>query len=410
MFGAAIVVLLANGVASAENWPRFRGPGGDGQSDAAGIPSEWTEADYIWKRALPGLGHSCPVIWNDRLYVTSADRETGEQIALAFDAATGEPLWETRFASLPHNMHPTNTFATSTPAVDAEQIYLAWMDGQTVTLGAFTHDGVEIWRQQVATLNEHHGFGTSPVVVGNVVCIANETQDGNESAIFGFDRTSGESLWRLPRGSGKTSFSTPCAWKSPEGEELLLMTSMGSGLTAFDPATGEIVWQGFEHDLPDRSVSSPIAAGGLVFISCGSGNNGMHMIAARPAAAGGPSQEVYRLKQGVPNIPTPVVAGDLLFLWHDRGTVSCLDVATGKEHWRQRVSGKFHSSPLRIGERIFCTALDGDVYVLAASKEYQLLARNALGEPCTATPAVANGRVYFRTESSLICLGTAAAN
>jgi outer membrane protein assembly factor BamB len=186
------------------------------------------------------------------------------------------------------------------------------------------------------------------------------------------------------------------------------MTSMGSGLTAFDPASGDVVWQGFEHDLPDRSVSSPIVAGGLVFISCGSGNNGMHMIAARPGDDGQPPEEVYRLRQGVPNIPTPIAVGDLLFLWHDRGTVSCLDVATGEQHWRQRVTGKFHSSPLRIGDRIFCVSLDGDVFVIAASKDYKLLARNPLGEPCTATPAVADGRIYFRTESSLICLGAPA--
>jgi outer membrane protein assembly factor BamB len=129
------------------------------------------------------------------------------------------------------------------------------------------------------------------------------------------------------------------------------------------------------------------------------------MIAVRPGAAGEPPQEVYRLRQGVPNIPTPVVAGDLLFVWHDRGTVSCLDAATGKQHWRERVSGKFHSSPVRIANRIFGTSLDGEVFVLAASKDYQLLARNSLGEPCTATPAVADNRIYFRTESSLICLG-----
>jgi outer membrane protein assembly factor BamB len=405
-----VIVLLAAGLASAENWPRFRGPNGDGQSDAAGIPSEWSEADYQWKISLPGLGHSSPVIWGDRLFVTSADPSTAEQIVLAVDARTGAQLWEQRFDATTHRKHATNSFATSTPAADAEQIYLAWMNGQRVTLAALTHDGVEIWRRELATLDEHHGFGTSPVVVGDVVSIANETNDAAQSAVFGLDRTSGDLVWRLPRGTGKTAYATPCLWNSPAGGQLLLMSSMGSGLTAFDPASGEIAWQGFERELPDRCVSSPIVGGGMVFISCGSGNNGMHMIAARPGSDGNPPQEVYRLRQGVPNIPTPVVAGDLLFLWHDRGTVSCLDIATGHEHWRERVGGKFHSSPLRIGDRIFCTSLDGEVVVLAASKDFQLLARNALGEPCTATPAVADNRIYFRTESSLISLGAAAAN
>ena len=120
---------------------------------------------------------------------------------------------------------------------------------------------------------------------------------------------------------------------------------------------------------------------------------------------GGPPAEAYRLRQGVPNIPTPVVAGDLLFVWHDRGTVTCLDVATGEPYWQKRISGMFFSSPVRIGNRIFGLSTDGDVVVLAADKEYKLLARNSLGEPSQATPAVSGGRLFYRTESSLICLG-----
>jgi outer membrane protein assembly factor BamB len=186
---------------------------------------------------------------------------------------------------------------------------------------------------------------------------------------------------------------------------VVVMSSMGSGVTAYDPVTGVVVWQVLEQDLPDRCVSSPMVAAGLVIVSCGSGNNGMVMIALKPGDNGAPPTEAYRMKQGVPNIPTPIAVGDLLFLWHDRGTVSCLDAATGEPHWRKRVSGMFHSSPVRIGNRIFGLSKEGDVVVLAADKEYQLLARNSLGEPCQATPAVADGRIYYRTESSLICLG-----
>jgi len=158
-------------------------------------------------------------------------------------------------------------------------------------------------------------------------------------------------------------------------------------------------------DLPDRCVSSPIASAGLIMVSCGSGNNGVHLIAVRPGSSGKPPQEVYRLRQGVPNIPTPVVAGDLMFLWHDRGTVSCLDVATGKTHWRQRIGGQYHSSPVRIGDRIFGLSKVGEVVVLAAAKEFKLLAKNQLDEPAQATPAVADNRLYYRTESSLFCIG-----
>jgi outer membrane protein assembly factor BamB len=400
-----LVVLCINTRVRAENWDRFRGPNGAGQSEAAGIPSEWTAANYLWKKSLPGVGHSSPVVWGGRLFVTSGDPDSGEQIVLAFDAKNGEPLWEKRFASHPYSMHRDNSYATSTPAADADQLYVLRLDGDRVTLVALSHDGGEVWRRQVGSLVEQHGFGTSPIVVGETVCVANETENADDSMVTGVDRASGEIRWTVPRGAGKTSYATPCVWKTTAGRELLVMSSMGSGVTAYDPASGEIVWQVLENELPDRCVSSPIVAAGLVIVSCGSGNNGLQLIALRPSENGEPPEEAYRLRQGVPNIPTPVAAGDLLFLWHDRGTVSCLDAATGESHWRKRVSGMFHSSPVRIGKRIFGLSKEGEVIVLAADKQYKLLARNSLGERCQATPAVADNRLYYRTESSLVCLG-----
>lgn len=401
----AVCYVLSGQSARAENWERFRGPNGTGVSDAAAeIPSEWTEADYKWKKPLPGVGHSSPVIWDGKLFVTSGDPKTGEQILLAFDAKSGEPLWEKRVPSHTYSMHTDNSYATSTPAVDADHLYVLWFDGEQVTLAAFTHDGVEVWRRQVGSLHENHGFATSPIVAGDTVVVANETNDAARSSVIGVDRMSGEVRWTVPRGAGKTSFATPLVIH--EGErELVVMSSMGSGVTAYDPATGGIVWQVLESGLPDRCVSSPIEAAGLIMVSCGSGNNGVELIALKPNPEGEPPTEAYRLREGVPNIPTPVVSGDLLFIWHDRGTVACLDAKTGEQIWRKRVSGMFHSSPVRIGDRIFGLSKEGDVVVLAASKEYELLGRSSLGERCQATPAVADGRIYYRTESSLICLG-----
>jgi outer membrane protein assembly factor BamB len=405
-----LVVLSFSGVVSAEQWPRFRGANGDGQSDAAGIPTQWQESDSLWKKSLPGVGRSSPVIWDNQLIVTSADPDSAEQVILAFDARSGAQLWEKRIAASPYHKHAMNSFATSTPAIDAKRIYLSWMDGENIMLVALTHQGDEIWRRQVGTLVEQHGFGTSPVVIDDVICVDNDTEDAEHSVVTGVNAATGEVLWHVPRGSGKTVFATPCVWETAGGKKLLLTASMGSGLTAFDPANGQVAWQALQQDLPDRCVSSPIVAGGLVFASCGSGNNGLVLIAMRPGKDGEPPQEAYRLDSGVPNIPTPIVAGDLLFLWHDRGTVTCIDLSTHEEYWRQRVGGRFHSSPVRVGDRIYCVSLDGEVVVLAASKEYKLLARNKLEEPVQATPAVANNRIYFRTDSSLICLGQAAEN
>src|SRR5262249_27540011 len=150
---------------------------GDGQSEASGIPIEWKTGEYAWKKPLPGLGRSSPVVWDNRVYLTSADPESGEQIILAFDARTGEQLWDKRVPSATHKQHVENSYATSTLSVDANRLYMSWLDGDKVMVGAFNHQGEELWRKQVGNLVEQHGFGTSPVVVGNVVCLDGDTED-----------------------------------------------------------------------------------------------------------------------------------------------------------------------------------------------------------------------------------------
>ncbi|MCI0333479.1 MAG: PQQ-binding-like beta-propeller repeat protein [Planctomycetes bacterium] len=397
------IVHFAN-VARAENWDRFRGPNGAGQSDAEGIPSEWKTENFLWRMPLPGIGHSSPVIWDGRLYITSADGDTREQIIQAYDAIGGSLLWERRVDAGSYSINGLNSYASSTPAVDAHHLYVMWLANGRVMLAAWTHDGDEVWRRDIGGFEEEHGFGKSPVVVDGLVCVANDNE--TDSAIVALDALSGDPRWHILRASGITPFATPCVL-DPDAEKIqLLALSTASGLSAIDVQTGQVAWHGLKDELPLRTVSSPIVAGGLIFVSCGQGGNGKLTIAARPGNAQVGPREVYRLEQNIPNVPTPVVAGDLLFLWHDRGVVSCHDVGSGRQLWRNRVGGDFHSSPVRIGDRIFAASRAGEVVVLRAAPEFQLLARNVLDEPCHATPAVAENRLYVRTESTLFCIGS----
>jgi outer membrane protein assembly factor BamB len=278
-----------------------------------------------------------------------------------------------------------------------------WLEKEHITLVALTHDGNEAWRRDAGPYEEVHGFGKSPMVVDDLVCVANESDA--ESAVVTFDRRSGEPRWKLPRESATTAFGTPCVLDPTADRKVLITSSTASGLTGIDAATGRVAWQGFKDALTTRCVSSPIVAGGLIVAACGEGGNGKVLIAARPGSSDAPPQEVYRLTKSVPQVPTVVVNGDLLFLWHDRGVVSCCDLATGKLHWRERVGGDFHSSPINVGKKILCCSRTGDVVVLAADKEYKLLARNSLKETCVATPAVAHHRLYVRTDAALYCIG-----
>jgi outer membrane protein assembly factor BamB len=397
-----IVKYILCGSSCAENWDRFRGPNGAGQSSAA-IPSEWTDANFLWQQSLAGAGHSSPVVWGKRLFVASADPQTGELTLLAFDAPTGLQLWNRRFSASTYNLHGFNSYASSTPAVDANHVYLLWLKKDQVLLAAITHEGQMAWQAAVGAFEDEHGFGKSPLVVDDHVIVANDSKA--DSTLSAFDAVSGDLRWRIPRPSGITPFATPCLLDPAAENKQILAVSTASGLTAIDTASGKIAWNGLQKDLTQRCVSSPIVAGGLVFVSCGQGGNGKLLIAARPGSDSSEPQEVYRLQQSIPNVPTPLIAGDLLFLWHDRGVVSCHDVSTGRQHWRERIGGDFHSSPLHIGNRIFCASRDGEVIVLAADRKFSLLARNALHEPCHATPAVANDRLYIRTANSLLCIG-----
>jgi outer membrane protein assembly factor BamB len=302
-------------------------------------------------------------------------------------------------------MHAFNSYASCTPAVDEERLYVVWRDGIKLKLLALTHDGDEAWQADAGLCEEKHGYGSSPVVVDDVVCIENDNETLSE--LVAFDRQTGDVRWRIPRASGNTSFSTPCVLDPGAEEKLIIVASKAAGVAAIDASSGRVAWQTAERDLPQRCVASPVVADGLVFVTCGQGGNGLHMLALRPPTDTEDAREAYRLKQGIPQVPTSVAAGDLLFLWHDGGTVTCIDAATGKQHWRQRVSGDCHGSPIRVGDRIFGVAVDGEVIVLAAEPTFKLLARNSLGEISRATPAVANDRMYIRTESSLVCVGPA---
>jgi outer membrane protein assembly factor BamB len=406
-----VLSLVLTALTMAGNWDRFRGPNGAGQSDDAGIPTKWEQKNFLWKRPLSGVGHSSPVIWEGRIFITSADPKTGKQIVSAFDAKTGSNVWEKRFDAGEYHMNGLNSYASSTLPVDAEQLYPMWLQDGHVILVALTHDGNKVWQRDIGPFEETHGFGKSPVLVGDLIVVANDSQA--ESAIVAVDRKSGDIRWRLARPAGITAFATPCLLDPDAKEKTLLAASTASGLTAINAETGKVIWQGLTDSLTQRCVASPIVAGGMILVSCGQGGNGKVLVAARPGDKDHGPQEVYSLKQSVPNVPTAVVAGDLLFLWHDRGVVSCYDLLTGHQNWRERVGGDFHSSPIRIGNRIFCVSMNGEVVVLAADRHFEVLARNPLNESCHATPAVANGRLYLRTASTLYCIGeptTVAAN
>lgn len=389
-----------------DNWPRFRGADGAGIAADPGLPARWSDGDVRWKLALPGVGHSSPVVWGGRVFTTVADERTGALTILAVDAADGSVLWKRNYASPAYRHHGENSYASSTPAVDAKHLYVCMMSPGALKVVALDHDGKDVWTQDLGPFVTQHGGGHSPVVLDDVLVIAND-QDGPGSCIVALDTSTGRQRWKSPRRSHRFSASTPCVYRPKDGSPAqLVFTSWAHGITGFDPKNGLVLWE-LPEAFDARTVSSPVAANdaGLVLGSCGQGPGGHWLVAVRPGSGGAKPEVAYKILRNTPYVPTPVVKGDRLYYWSDSGVATCADAATGKTIWQERVGGSFFGSPVIAGDRLYCISKRGELVVLSASDTYELLAKNDLGEKSDATPAVAGGRMYLRTYGHLLCIG-----
>lgn len=399
---AASLSLAANELSAAEQWSRFRGPNGSGVASDATFPSTWTEDDYLWKVALPGRGHSSPVGWDDFIFVTVGDESTGALTLLALDAKTGAVRWRTPFESKPHSLHAANSYASSTPAVDAERTYLTWATPDSLQAAAVDRRGDIVWQRDLGPADYKHGYGGSPIVVDDLLIVANDHT--GDSFVTALDAKTGKTRWTRPRQGGTESYATPLVIDDA-GEREIIVCSSAEGIAALSPADGAVAWQ-LPGIYPARCVNSPIAAEGLVFTGSGEGGNGKNLTAVRIADGhqGSTTTVAYELKKLLPQVPTPIVVGKRLFIWSDRGVVTCCDAASGEERWTKRIGGNFFGSPVAAGGKLYSVSAEGEAVVLSASDKYELLGRTPLGEASHATPAIHQGKMYLRTESTLACL------
>lgn len=398
---------------SAGDWTRFRGPNGTGVVDDPAIPAVPSAGDVLWKAELPGKGHSSPVVWGDKIFLTSATDEPAQRVVLCLNAADGKILWERRFDYNAHKKHLLNSFASPTCAVDKDHVYVSWSIPESLTLMALTHDGKDVWTRDLGPFVSQHSAGNSPIVVDDMVILVNEQDDadtakkdgypdGGVSFIHCVKAKDGSTVWQIPRRNAVVTYSTPMVRTLPDGSKELLVNSQAHGLGGLDVKTGKSNWEA-PGVLNKRSVSSPIMAAGFVFGTCGSGGGGEYLVAVTP----GPNAAVkYEIKEGAPYVPSLVAKGDLVFALNSKGIGTCFDAATGNVNWRERTGGgNFYGSPIILNDRIYAIAQDGKLIVLAAAKKFEKLGEFELGEGSHSTPAVADGRLLLRTESHLTCIG-----
>ena len=403
----ALLCLACHQPAQSKNWDRFRGPDGTGALKSGNFPNAWTSKEYAWSFKLPGVGHSSPVLWGDKLFTTCASESTGEQFVLCLDARSGKKLWQKSFPSKVYPHHKFNSFASATPCVDSEYVFVSWTTKESNDLLCLDHDGKLVWRRDFGRFQTQHGNGFSPIVEGEVVVVTHDHEV--ESSILCLDRKTGRTLWKTDRNGSKPTSSTPLAYRAGTGENLQFVSNSKShGCYGVDARTGELLWETGPDTLDLRSVSSPVFAEGLFFASCGAGGRGSRLVAIRPPPNISQKPKVaYVLKKNVPYVPTPLPFKDMLFLISDGGIASCLKTATGEVLWRERLEGNYFASPVLINGKACIVSREGEVRILSITKEkMKVLGLSKLGEKTYNTPAISPKSIFFRTYSTIHCLNS----
>lgn len=416
LFVASVGLLSATLAARADSpadWPEFHGPQGEGYSSGT-LPGSWDESDYAWRRKLPAYDVGSPAIFGDRVYyLTSEPRQQLIRLE-SLELASGELRWSKEFPQPDHHLHSRNTFASSTPAVDEQNVFVAWSNPAHTFLKCFDHDGNEVWSRDFGRWQSQHGFGTSPKIFGGMVLLFNSQQgeqlDPGETAgysrMIAVDRKTGDTIWQTPLKTTRTCYGVPAIYRSPSGSTQIIAANTGNGMFGLDAESGNMLWN--LEVFSARCCSTPLIVGDLAIASSGSGGGGNHLVAVRiPDAPGEQPEQVYRIDRGAPYVPTPALHDGRMYIVDDKGFASCVDPRTGKIVWgSKRIGGTFGASPVVIGDTVLLINLDGEATLLKAADTYQQINQFDLGGPVGATPAYANGYLLLRVGDELRCLAS----
>jgi outer membrane protein assembly factor BamB len=399
-----LVVLRALTADAGENWPAFRGPTADGHADDTGLPVTWSEEENIaWKTPIHGLGWSCPVIWGDRLWVTTATEDGTELSYLVLDRDTGEILRDEVLFTVarPRFRHKFNSYASPTPVLEEGRAYLSWGSYGLACLDSDTYE--VLWVRRDLECDDYRGPGASPVIYDDLLYCHYDGFD--YQFVIALDKHTGETVWRTERpwdfhtdnGDTKKSYATPIVIDAGGRKQLISPTSKGA--FSYDARTGEEIWRinfnGFSGSC------RPLYEQGLVIITAGFSTPEVLAIDPRGQGDVTSTHIVWRSTKSIPSKPSPLSVDGLLYLFEDKGVASCLDGANGEQLWRARIGGNYTAAPIYADSRIYVFNEEGDATVLAPGPTYQVLAKNKLDAGCLASPAVADDALFVRTRTHL---------
>jgi len=397
----------------AANWPQFRGSTGQGHSSETGLPLKWTTTENIaWKAELPGESWSSPIVWGERVFVTTATENGASCRVFALDRKSGKILWDKEvFQQVPRRKEGRNSYATPTPATDGERVYACFGDG---SFAALNFAGEVVWTNRDYKFYGQHGLGTALLLHDGAVIMARDgSNDGedkklgwqtpwDQAYVLALDAKTGKERWKGKRGLSRISHGTPVIWE--HAGKAQVVTEAGDVVQGFDLKTGQRLWSSLVAG--EGKVPSAVIGDGLVFTSGGWG--GKESIKAFKLGGQGDLQEsnlVWEQKKGMPKVPSMLYVKPHLFAITDGGVATCMKAGTGEIVWQERVGGNFSASPVAADGRIYFVGDNGETTVIEAGPEFKVLAKNALGEKLQASPAISQGQVFIRTEKNLFCIG-----
>jgi outer membrane protein assembly factor BamB len=437
---SAVVWFTACAVLSAQNWPSFRGPAASGVADGKEPTAvKWNAAtgeNILWKTPLPGVAVSSPIVWGDRVFVSTAvssdpssgirtglygDVEPAKDVSkhswklVALDRRTGKVLWErVAHEGIPKTKrHPKSSQATATPVTDGRHVIVSF---GSEGLYAYDIDGKLLWTKDLGVLNAgwfydpdyEWGVGSSPIIWKNLVIVQCDIQ--KNSFIAAFDVTTGQPAWRTAR-EEIPSWSTPAIFEHDGRAELV--TQATTFIRGYNPESGKELWRlGGNSEI---TIPTPIVGPGVIIVT--NGYRGVQPIfAIKPGASGDITLKgdattnefiAWSTNRGGPYIPTPVIYGDLLYVLAINGVLAAYDVKTGQRVYQERVAGggSFSASPVAADGKLYLTSEDGDVFVVRAGPKYELLATNPMSQVIMATPAIANGVIFIRGLKDVFAIG-----
>lgn len=426
------LTAVAAGPETEPNWPGWRGASGQGVSTETRLPLSWSATENVrWRAAIPGRGHSSPVVWGERVFLTTdiegepvpsasavkhfdggqefvhpdgvgADRRHAFKV-IALDADTGALVWErTAWEGTPYDSrHRRGAYAAPTPVTDGTSVFVSF---GSEGLFAYGFDGAPLWKAElggIATMGV--GYGISPLLYRDLVIVLCDEDNGDKSYIAGFDKKTGRQAWRVPR-KVQVSWATPILVSAASRDELV--TAGSEHVIAYDPASGRELWR--MKGLDSNAVPSPVAGADVVVVS--SGYPSKIAVAVRPGGDGdvtGTARVLWTYSKGTAYVPSPILYGEFVYLMTDKGLITCLDARTGEVRYegaRPPVGTSFMASPVAYDGKLLLVSLDGDAFVLKAGPQHEVLRTNPIGEPMAASPAIARGRLYIRGEKTLYCI------